>query len=112
MIIDEKLEQEVALLHQRVCSGLADPKRVLLLYALSDGPMCVSELVDALNVSQPTVSRHLRLLRDRRLVDAERRGTAVYYRLTDMRLIGALDLLRAVLGAQMTADGDMAQSLT
>ena len=111
-MIDEKLEQEVALLHQRVCSGLADPKRVLLLYALSEGPMCVNELVDALNVSQPTVSRHLRVLRDRGLVEAERRGTAVYYEVTDRRLIEALDLLRAVLAAQLAAGADMAQSLS
>ena len=111
-MINEKLEQEVTLLHQRVCSGLADPKRVLLLYALSEGPMCVNELVDALNVSQPTVSRHLRVLRDRGLVDSERRGTAVYYEVADRRLIEALDLLRAVLAAQLAAGADMAQSLS
>ena len=110
-MIDEKLEQEVTMLHQRVCSGLGDPKRVLLLYALSEGPMCVNELVDALNVSQPTVSRHLRVLRDRGLVDSEREGTAVYYHVADMRLIQALDLLRAVLAAQLAAGADMAKSL-
>ena len=109
-MIDEKLEQEVTMLHQRVCSGLGDPKRVLLLYALSEGPMCVNELVDALNVSQPTVSRHLRVLRDRGLVDSEREGTAVYYHVADMRLIQALDLLRAVLAAQLAAGADMAKS--
>ena len=111
-MINEKLEQEVTLLHQRVCSGLADPKRVLLLYALSEGPMRVNELVDALNVSQPTVSRHLRVLRDRGLVDSERRGTAVYYEVADRRLIDALDLLRAVLAAQLAAGADMVQSLS
>ncbi|MDY7042463.1 MAG: metalloregulator ArsR/SmtB family transcription factor [Chloroflexota bacterium] len=111
-MIDQKLEQEVHLLHKRVCYALADPNRVLLLYALSEGPLCVSELVEALDVSQPTVSRHLRVLRDRGLVNPERKGTAIYYNLTDRRLIEALDLLRGVLSAQMAANADLVQSLS
>jgi len=77
-MLDPKLEQEIALLHQRVCPALGDPKRLLILYALADGPLCVHELCDALQLAQPTVSRHLRVLRERGLLNTERRGTAVY----------------------------------
>jgi DNA-binding transcriptional ArsR family regulator len=98
-------------LHLRVCPALGDPKRLLILYALEDGPLCVNELTEALQLSQPTVSRHLGVLRERGLVNSERRGTAVYYSLADQRLIQAVDLLRAVLQSQMAADVRVAEAL-
>ena len=109
--MDPKLEREIHLLHKRVCHALADPNRVLILYALAEGPLCVSELVETLHVSQPTVSRHLAVLRERGLVKDERRGTAIYYHLTDRRVIEALDLLRAFLAGQREADLNLAQTL-
>jgi ArsR family transcriptional regulator len=95
--MDTRLEQEVNLLHARVCSGLGDPTRILILYALADGPKYVGELAEELGSPQPTVSRHLKILRDRSLVTSERNGASVYYSLTDTRIIEALDLLREVL---------------
>jgi DNA-binding transcriptional ArsR family regulator len=110
--MDERLEQEVNLLHAHVCQALADPKRILILYALADQPRYVSELADYLSIPQPTVSRHLKVLRDRSLVTAERDGTAVYYSLTDLRVVNALDLLRAVLADKLTQQAELAQVLT
>jgi len=106
---DSKLEQEITLLHNRVCYGVADPKRVLILYALVEGPLCVNELADKLGLSQPAVSRHLRILRERGLVTTERKGPAIYYALADQRLIQAMDLLRAVLAAQLAAEQELVQ---
>lgn len=111
-MIDERMEQEIDLLHQRICAGFADPKRVLMLYAIADHPLCVTELAEALGIPQPTTSRHLRVLRERGLVKTERKGTSVYYSLADDRLIEALDLLRGVLASQLAAEADRAQSLS
>ena len=111
-MIDAKLEREVQMLHKRICYALGDPTRVLILYALSGGPMCVGDLVEALGLSQPTVSRHLRVLRERGLANTEREGTSIYYSLADSRVVDALDLLRAVLQAQMEAEAQVAQTLT
>ena len=110
-MIDPKLVLEVEQLHLRVCPALGDPKRLLILYALAEGPLCVNELVDALQMSQPTVSRHLRVLRERRLVNTERRATAIYYSLADRRLLQVIDLLRGILQAQMAAEAVTAQAL-
>ena len=63
--------------------SLAAPVRLAVLIELDSGPRCVHELVDALRVSQPLVSQHLRVLRAARLVAAERRGREVVYRLAD-----------------------------
>jgi ArsR family transcriptional regulator len=110
-MVDPRLEQEIRLLHKRVCYALADPSRLLILYALAEGPLCVNELAKALHMSQPTVSRHLAVLRERGLLHTERQGTAIYYHLADRRVIEALDLLRALLAAQIEADSNLAQSL-
>ena len=103
--VDERLEQEVNLLHANICQALADPKRILILYALHEGPRTVTELTESLDVPQPTVSRHLKVLRERRLVVAERNGTSICYSLADARVIDALDTMRAVLmgGLSQTA---------
>jgi ArsR family transcriptional regulator len=76
---------------------LADPNRIMILYELSAGSKNVTELCNALNMPQPSVSRHLKILRERGMVTTERRGTVIIYTLADVRLIQALDLLRAVM---------------
>ena len=91
------LSQEIYQMHAGICSALADPWRILLLYALTEHPHSVKELASALNISQPLASRHLKILRERGLVSAARRGASVEYSLNDPRLIQALDLLRGVL---------------
>ena len=96
------LEQEVNQLHAEICAGLADPKRILILYALSEKPCNVNELATNLGLSQPLVSRHLKVLRERGMVQANRTGASVEYSLADKRLIEALDLLRSVLRDHLT----------
>ena len=65
-----------------VFKALADPTRVAIVNRLAAAPeVCVCDLTAAFELSQPTVSHHLRLLRDAGLVEAERRGTWAYYRL-------------------------------
>lgn len=95
--MDHSLHEEVAQLHAQVCSGLADPNRILLLYALAERPYTVTDLANRLQLPQPTVSRHLKILRERGMVNAHRDGQFVCYTLSDHRIIQALDLLRVVL---------------
>lgn len=95
--MSSSLETEVTQLHAEICAGLADPSRILILYALFDGPRNVTEICNALEMPQPSVSRHLKILRERRMVTTERQGAVIQYSLADERLVEALDLLRAVL---------------
>jgi DNA-binding transcriptional ArsR family regulator len=94
---NETLTQEITQLHADICSALADPSRILILYALHEQRLNVSDLANEVGLSQPTASRHLKILRERGLVRPERQGASVEYHLTDTRLIDALDTLRAVL---------------
>jgi DNA-binding transcriptional ArsR family regulator len=106
-----KLEQEIIVLHERICSALGDPKRILILYLLSEKARYVNEISETLDLPQSTVSRHLRVLRERKLVLTEREGTSVQYSLADKRIIAALDLMRGILASQWEAQADLAQSL-
>lgn len=63
--------------------ALGDPVRLRLMSMIAsapDGEICVCDLTPAFDLSGPTISHHLRTLREAGLVDAERRGTWVYYR--------------------------------
>ncbi len=62
--------------------ALADPTRIriLNLLAQSEDALCVCDIVDHFPLGQPTISHHLKVLRDVRFVVAERRGTFMYYR--------------------------------
>jgi ArsR family transcriptional regulator len=96
-MISQTLAQEVSQLEADLCFALADPTRILILYALDEQPRNVTELTQELNITQPTASRHLKILRDRGLVRPNRQGVVIQYELNDKRLIQALDLLRNVL---------------
>jgi DNA-binding transcriptional ArsR family regulator len=63
--------------------ALASPVRIALVTELTQGDRCVHELVESLDLPQPLVSQHLRVLRGADLVEGIRRGREVAYRLTD-----------------------------
>ncbi len=106
--MNQVLESEINQLHAEFCAGLADPKRLLILYTLADKPRNVTDLTITLGMSQPAVSRHLKVLRDRGMVIATRFGPTVEYRLSDHRLIEALDLLRAAMRDQLSHRAELA----
>ncbi len=96
-MISQTLAQEVSQMEADLCSAFADPTRILILYALDEKPRNVGELATELQIPQPSVSRHLKVLRDRGLVNGVRQGTNVQYQLVDKRLIQALDILRSLM---------------
>jgi DNA-binding transcriptional ArsR family regulator len=100
-------ESEIQLFHAQICQALADPTRILLLYRLAEAPQNVGELASSLHISQPTVSRHLKLLRERGMVTSTRHGATVEYRLVDDRPIQALDLLRSVLRDSLSRNAEL-----
>lgn len=66
--------------------ALAAPVRIAIVLQLRHGPRCVHELVDALDVTQPLISQHLRVLKTAGVVQGERRGREVVYHLVDDHL--------------------------
>lgn len=76
--------------------ALADPARLRLISLLAASPggeECVCDLTEPLALTQPTVSHHLRVLREAGLVESEKRGTWVYYRVQPAALQAVADVL-------------------
>ena len=109
--MDKKLLKEINQLHAEICGGLSDPKRIAILYALSEGAKNVMELAEILEMPQPTTSRHLKILRERGMVIPERKGSNIIYTLGDKRIIRALDLLREVLGDHLSKRSALADAM-
>lgn len=83
-LLTAPLDETQAVDLARVFKALGDPVRLRLLSMIASragGEVCVCDLTPAFDVSQPTISHHLKLLKQAGLIDSERRGTWVYYRL-------------------------------
>jgi len=78
--------------------ALSDPTRIRIMNLLSQSPVpvCVCDITDQFAVGQPTISHHLKILRDVRFVLAERRGTFMYYRVNDACLVELPEATRAL----------------
>ncbi|MBI4315136.1 MAG: winged helix-turn-helix transcriptional regulator [Chloroflexi bacterium] len=84
-------------LQAKLFRGFSDPSRLSILEALRDGPLTVSEIVEATGLSQSNVSNHLGCLRDCGLVVAEQEGRYVTYHLSDDRVAELLALAESLL---------------
>jgi len=104
-------ESEIRELHAQICQALADPTRIMLLYAIAESPQNVGELAEVLGLSQPNVSRHLKVLRERGMATATREGVNVVYSLSDKRVIRALDLMREVLSDYLAQRAQLAGAI-
>lgn len=108
--MNTSLHDEIHRLHAQLCSALADANRILILYTLIGGSSNVSDLAEEVKLSQPSVSRHLKVLRESGLVQRRREGHSMVYKLTDERVIEALDLLRGMLADKLEKQAALARS--
>ncbi len=110
-MVNPTLKQEIIQLEADFCAALSDPTRILILYALNERSLNVTELTNELTTPQPTTSRHLKVLRERGLVYTERQGTVITYHLADRRVIQALDLLRSAMRARLTQQASLVEEV-
>ncbi|TVZ79108.1 ArsR family transcriptional regulator [Streptomyces sp. BK340] len=81
-LLTAPLDEDQAAGLAKMFKALGDPVRLRLLSMIASragGEVCVCDLTPAFDLSQPTISHHLKLLRQAGLIDCERRGTWVYY---------------------------------
>ncbi|MFJ2186352.1 ArsR/SmtB family transcription factor [Kitasatospora sp. NPDC087861] len=101
-MVREPLGEEAAVDLARMFKALSDPVRLRLLSLIAShegGEACVCDLTGPFDVSQPTISHHLKVLREAGLVGSERRGTWVYYWVLPAALVTLSSLLQAPAGA-------------
>jgi ArsR family transcriptional regulator len=99
-LVQEPVSAEQAEHIAPLLKALADPVRLRLLSLVAshaDGEACVCDLNDAFDLSQPTISHHLKVLHEVGLLDRDKRGVWVYYRVSTEALAGLSTLLGGVL---------------
>ena len=97
-------------LHAGICQTLAHPKRLEAIERLREGEMSVTDLAEALDISQPNLSQHLTLMRQKGIVTTRREGLNVYYRLASPKIVKACDLMREVLVEHLEAGAALARA--
>jgi ArsR family transcriptional regulator len=99
---------EITILQAEVLKTLASPRRLELIHVLASGPAEVGRLAEAIGASQPNVSQHLAVMRNAGVVEAERSGREVRYRLADPDVTVACGIMRGVLERRLARLGAMA----
>ena len=93
-----------------ITKALADGNRVRILAALKGREMCVCQIIDLLQLAPSTVSKHLSILRQARLLEARKNGRWMYYRLNDHNppaaVAEALDWVIASVGGETVVQDD------
>lgn len=97
-------------LQAEVLRTLAQPRRLEILHLLAAGPAEVKRIALEIGASQPNVSQHLAILRSAGLVDAERVGREVVYRLSDPDVMVACGVMRDVLQRRLARLGRLSAS--
>jgi len=82
-----------------IMKAMAHPARLLMVDHLAKGEMCVCELNALVDIDQSTVSKHLAVLRTAGIVEDEKRGMNVYYRLKTPCVLKYLECVEAVIKA-------------
>jgi ArsR family transcriptional regulator len=104
------MEQEYPIfeMQAQLCQVLGNSTRLRIVSALKSGPMCVNELVALLeNVPQPTVSRHLAILRSVGVLSTRRSGMEAIYKITNPKIVGVCDMMRTILAERESHQADL-----
>jgi DNA-binding transcriptional ArsR family regulator len=84
-----------------LCKTFSDARRLIIISELCQGERTVGELTRVVNIAQASVSRHLAVLRQRRLVNARREGTRIHYSLSDPTIRDACQIVHQLVLNQM-----------
>ncbi len=90
-------DTEFYCLHSELCKTLANEKRQMILGALRDDELSVSQLQERTGIPQATLSQHLALLRNHGVVRTRRAGNHMYYSIANIKIIKAFDLITEVM---------------
>ncbi|MFQ6055511.1 MAG: ArsR/SmtB family transcription factor [Methanosarcinales archaeon] len=105
------MNQKIYEMHADICQTFTSPKRLEILDLLRDGEKTVSELVELTKINQSNLSQHLSVLRQKKIVNARRDGTNIYYRISNPKIIQAFDLIREILYERLAENKKLAKNI-
>jgi len=102
-------ERNLYKLHAGICHILANPKRLEIIETLRTRELSVTELAEALEISQSNLSQHLSLMRQQGILTTRRDGLNIFYSLSNPKITQACDLMRQVLLEYLEAGAELAR---
>ena len=87
-------------LQAKLCQTLGQSVRLRIINLLKSGPQCVTSIAEKIEVPQPTVSRHLTVLRSAGILTRQRKGQEVFYEITSPKIVEVCEMMRAILTEQ------------
>src|SRR3989338_8078176 len=92
---------ELYKLHADMCKVFSNSTRLEILNLLRDKESSVTELIEKTKLSQANISQHLSIMKSKGIVTSNRKGKNIYYKLTNLKIIKAFDIIRDVLAEKL-----------
>jgi ArsR family transcriptional regulator, virulence genes transcriptional regulator len=106
----QTIDMTIYNLQAEISKTLANPIRLAILHSLRDNEKSVNELTEILGISQSNLSQHLALMRQKSILKTRKRGTNIFYSVTNPKINHACDMVREVLIDQLNQRQELAQS--
>jgi DNA-binding transcriptional ArsR family regulator len=87
-------------LQAKLCQTLGQSVRLKIINLLKDGPQCVTSIAEKIEIPQPTISRHLAVLRSAGILTRQRKGQEIFYEITSPKIVEVCEMMRAILAEQ------------
>ena len=106
------MEDQIYAYHAEMCKVFSHPKRLELINILRDQEMSAGKLAERLGLAKANLSQHLSMMKERRILICRKEGNSAYYRITNLKLLQAFDILREILFEQIREDAALIQGKT
>ena len=103
--------KELYKIHSEMCKVFSNSTRLEILNLLRDNEMSVTELIEKTKLSQANISQHLSIMKSNDIVTSNRIGKNIYYKLTNLKIIKAFDIMRVVLIERLKKNGRIIKEL-
>lgn len=97
----QELEKALYAYHAELCKVFSHPTRLEIINTLREQELSVGELAERLGIGLSTVSQHLSMMKDRRILMSRKEGNVVYYGLSNPKILQAFDMIRDILFEQI-----------
>ena len=104
-------EIQIFEMQAQLCQSLGHTIRLRIIHTLKEGPKSVNELAALLKASQPTISRHLSVLRSTGILTAHRKGAEVFYEITNPKVVEVCEMMRSILAERESLQLDLLHSM-
>ncbi len=105
------MEHKIYEIHAQMCKVFTSPKRLEILNLLRDKELSVGQLAKRANIRQANISQHLSILREKGIVKTRRAGKAIYYSLSNPKIIKAFDIIREMLLERLVENGKLIKGI-